>query len=99
MVHAAPIHANAHGFVVADSSLDHLSKLFVVFVALTHIAGIDTVFRQSLGAFGIVGQQTVAVVMEVTDQRDMDVHAVQLFADVWHRLRSLWRVDRDANQL
>ena len=99
LVHAAPIHANAHGFVITDSRLDHLAKLLVVFVTLAHITGIDAVFRQGLGALWIVGQQTVAVVMEVTDQRDMDVHAVQLLADVWHRLRSLGRVDGNAHQL
>ena len=99
MVHAAPVHANAHSFVVTDSGFDHLTELFVVFVAFAHIAGVDAVFRQGLGALWIVCQQTVAVVVKVANQRHMNVHAVQLFADVRNGLRSFRRVDRDAHQL
>lgn len=37
--------------------------------------------------------------MEVSDQRHVDPHAVELLADRRHGLRSLWRIDRDADHL
>jgi len=52
-----------------------------------------------LRARRVVGQQAVAVVVEVADQRHVDAHAVELLADVGHRGGGLWRVDRDADHL
>ena len=37
--------------------------------------------------------------MKVADQRHVDAHAVELLADMGHRLRRFGRVDRDAHQL
>ena len=74
--------------------LDHLRELAVVLVALADVAGVDAVLGQRLGAGRIVGQQAVAVVVEVADQRHVDAHAVELLADVRHRRRRLGRVDR-----
>jgi hypothetical protein len=43
LIQAAPIHADAHGFVVLGGGLNHHRKLAVVLVALAHIAGVDAV--------------------------------------------------------
>ena len=99
LVQTAPVHANAHRLAVAQRHLDHLGKLPVTLVAAAHIAGGDAVFGQSLGAGRVVRQQLVAVVVKVANQRHMDAHAVELLADVGHRLRRFVVVDGDAHQL
>ena len=60
---------------------------------------VDAVLRERLGAGRKLGEQAVAVVVEVADQRHVDAHAVELLADVRHGLRRLGRVDGDAHQL
>ena len=97
LVQAAPVHSNAHRFVVAHGRFDHLAKLLVVLVTLAHVAGVDAVFGEGLGAVGVIGQQAVTVVMEVANQRDVNAHAVELFAHMRHGLRCLRRVDRQAH--
>jgi hypothetical protein len=45
------------------------------------VARIDPVLRERLRAVGKLGQQLVAVVMEVADQRHVASHAIELLAD------------------
>ena len=99
LVQAAPVDADADRLVPAGGNLDHLGKLPVTLVTATDVAGVDAVLGQRLGAGRVVGQQAVAVVVEIADQRHMHAHAVQLLADVRHGLRGLVVVDRDAHQL
>ncbi len=47
------------------------------FFAEADIAGIDAVLGQRLGAAGIVGEQLVAVVVEVADQRHVDAQPIE----------------------
>ena len=54
LIQTAPIDANAHRFVPAQSRLDHLGELFIVFVAFAHVAWVDAVFGQRLRAIGVV---------------------------------------------
>ncbi len=68
-------------------------------VALAHVTRIDTVFGQRLRAIRVIGQKPVAVVVEVTHQRHINAHAVQLLADIGNRLRRLRGVDGDAYHL
>jgi len=60
---------------------------------------IEAVLRERLGAIGIVGQQAVAVVVEIADERHVDAHAIELLADVRHLRRGLGRVHGDADHL
>ena len=99
LVEAAPIDANAHRFVPTQGGLNHLGKLLVFLVAFAHVAGIDAVFGQSLGAIGKFRQQPVAVVMKVANQRHGNAHAVKLLTDVGHGLCRFRRIDGDAYQL
>ena len=99
LVEAAPVDADAHRLGVLRRHLDHLGELAVVLVALADVARVDAVLRQRLGAGRIVGEQAVAVVVEVADQRHVDVHPVELLADVRHRRGGLGRVDGDAHHL
>ena len=99
LVQAAPVHADANGFVVPGRDFHHLAKLAVAFVAPAHVAGVDAVFGQRLGAGRMVAQQTVAVVVKVADQRHVNAHAVELLPDVRHGLGGFVVVDGDAHQL
>ena len=99
LVEAAPVDADAHRLVVLRRGFDHLRELAVVLVALANVAGVDAVLAQRLGTGRVVRQQPVAVVVEVADQRDVDAHAVELFADVGHGRRRLESVDGDAHHL
>ena len=47
----------------------------------------------------MIGQQLVADVVEVADQRHADATRQKLVADVRHRRRALVAIDRDANKL
>jgi hypothetical protein len=55
--------------VQARRHFDHLRELAVLLVALAHVAGVDAVLAERLGHGRMVGQQAVAVVVEVADQR------------------------------
>ena len=47
----------------------------------------------------MIGQQLVAVVVEIADQRHSHTHALELLADPRHRRRRLVVIDGDAHQL
>ena len=98
LIETAPVHPDAHGFVVSLGDVDHLTELLVFLVALAHIARVDAVLGQRAGAIGKVGQQPMAVVMKVADERHRNAHAVELLADGRHSRCSLGRVHRDAHQ-
>jgi hypothetical protein len=55
LVQAAPVDADAHRLVVARRHFDHLRKLRIALGALAHVARVDAVLGQRLGALGIVG--------------------------------------------
>ena len=97
LVQAAPVDADAHGLVPAHGGFDHQAKLGVALIALADIAGVDTVLGQGLRAVRVIGQQAVAVVMKVADQRHVNAHAVELFAHIRHSGSGFRRIDRDAN--
>ena len=72
LIERAPVDADAHRLVVLDRHLDDLGELRVALVLEADIAGIDAVFVERLGAAGVIGQQRVAVVVEVADERHVD---------------------------
>ena len=84
LVEAAPVHADAHRLVALAGDLDHLGKLRVALGAAPHIAGIDAVLVQRVGAVRMFAQQLVAIEMEVADQRHIDARRAQLVADMRH---------------
>src|SRR5690554_6017132 len=99
VIQAAPVHADAHGLVVATSHLDHLREVIVALLAAAYIARVDAVLGQRLRTFGKLRQQLVAVVVKVANQRDRNIHAVKLLAYGGDFARRLGRVDRNAHQL
>ena len=99
LVETAPVDTNAHSLVPSHGRFDHLAKLLVALVPLAHIARVDPILGQGLGTVGKLGEQAVAVVVEITNQRNTFTHAVELFADVRHRRGRLGGIDRDADKL
>ena len=99
LVQRAPVDADAHRLVVAAGELDHLRELLVAPIAATHIAGIDAVLGQGLGAGRMFRQQAVTVEVEVADQRYLQAHGVQPLADLRYRCGCLLGVHRNAHQL
>ena len=72
LVERAPVDADPHRLVVAERELDQGRELAVALLAEADIAGIDAVLGERLGAGRMVGQQRVADVVEVADQRHVD---------------------------
>ena len=98
LIERAPIGADAHRLVVADRGLDDGAELPVLLVLEADIAGIDAVLVERLGAGRMLGQQLVADVMEVADQRHAHVHLGEPVADMRNRGRGLVAVDGDAHE-
>jgi hypothetical protein len=60
---------------VADRGLHDGAELPVLFLLEADIAGIDPIFVERLRAGGVIGKKLVADVMEIADDRRVDVHA------------------------
>jgi hypothetical protein len=61
--------------------LDHLRELPVALAPLPTLPGLMRYLDSACAQAGWLGQQLVAVVVEVADQRHVDAHAVELLAD------------------
>ena len=79
--------------------LDDGAELPVLLLLEAHIAGIDAVLGQSLGAGRMIGEELVADIMEVADEGHVDAEPVEALADPRHGGRSLVAVDGDAHDL
>ncbi len=99
LVERAPIGADAHRLAVLDRGLDDRGELAVLLLLEADIAGIDAVFVERFRAGGIIGEQLVADVMEIADDRHIDPAREQPLLDVRHGGRRLVAVDRDAHDL
>ena len=69
-VETSPIDADAHRLRVNARLLDHRRELRIALAALADVAGIDAELRERASAVGHLGEQLVAVEMEVADQRN-----------------------------
>ncbi len=98
LIERAPIGADPHRLVVLVGDLDDVGELGVALVLEADIAGIDAVFVERFGAGRIVGQELVADIMEVADQRRGDAALAQAVADMRHGGGGLLAVDRDPHQ-
>ena len=81
LVERAPIGADADRLAVPDRHLDDGAELPVFLLLETDIAGVDAVFVESLGAGRMIGQQLVADIMKIADQRHRDAEPVQTVAN------------------
>ena len=55
-------------------------------------------YLASLRAFQMICQQAVAVVMEIANQRHIDIHAIEMLPDLGDRCGCFRRVDGNADQ-
>ena len=99
LVERAPVDADAHRLLPAQRRIDDGGELAVLLVLEADVAGIDAVLAERLGAGRVVGQQRVAVVVEVADERRDDATLREPVADVRHGLGRLVAVDGDADEL
>ncbi len=99
LIERAPVDADAHRLVMARGDLDHPGEVVFALRTTADVAGIDAVGGQRLRAARIVDQQLVAVVVEVTHQRHVDAHAIELIADRLDLGRGFGRVDGDPHHL
>ena len=98
LIERTPIGADPHRLVVLLRHLDDVGELAVALGLEADIAGIDAVFVERLGAGRMVGQQLVADVMEVADQRRGDAALAQVVADMRHGGGGLVAIHGDAHQ-
>ncbi len=82
-----------------DRGLDNGAELPVLLFLEADIAGIDAIFVERLGAGRMIGQKLVADIVEVADDRHVDIHFEKPLLDVRYRGRGLVAVDGDAHDL
>jgi len=99
LVEGPPIDADAHRLVVFHGGFDDGAELLVLFRLEPDIARIDPIFGQRLGAPGMVGEQFVADIVKIPDQRHIDPQSVEPLPDLWHGGRRLVPVHGDSNDL
>jgi hypothetical protein len=99
LVEASPVDPDAHRLVVLDGDVDDGRELPVALVLEADIAGIDAVFGERLGTGRVLGEQRMAVIVEVADEGHVDATSVEFVADMRHGNRSLRPVDRHAHEL
>src|SRR5712692_1461756 len=92
LVEAAPVDTDADGLAIVDGDFHDGAEVLVVMLA-AHIARIDAVLGQRPGAGGVLGEQDVAVVVEVADDRRL-----HLTDDLGDGARGLFIVDRHAHE-
>src|SRR5450759_1716662 len=97
LVERAPVHADAHGFLILRGNLNHGAEVVVVLASDAGIARIDAVLGQALGAAGVLGQQEVSVVMEVADDGHAQALLLESLYDVGDGLSGIVIIDRDAD--
>ena len=82
LVERSPVHADAHRLLILHRDFDHGAEIGVAGLADAGVAGIDAVLGQIARALGILGQQNMAVVVEVADDGHADALLVELLDDV-----------------
>ncbi|MCG3775837.1 MAG: hypothetical protein JW395_2683 [Nitrospira sp.] len=98
-VERAHVHPDAHGLVVVHRHLADGGKLLVALFALAHVAGVDAVFVERLGATRHLGEQAMAVVVEVANDGGRDPGVAHARYNLGHALRRARRVHGNAHQL
>ena len=99
LVERPPVHADPHRLVVPDRGFDDRRELAVLLLLEADVPRVDAVLGQSLGAGRMIGEELVADIVEVADQRHVDAEPRQAVADAGHGRRALVAVDGDAHDL
>jgi hypothetical protein len=89
---------DAHRFVVFQCHLDDGRELFVPFILEADVAGIDAVLVERFGTSRVVGQQLVADVVEVADNRHVGTELPEPVLNVRHGRGRFVAIDGNAHQ-
>ena len=99
LVEGAAVDADADRLALIAGDLADGRELLVAPLAGADVARIDPVLVERGGAGRIAGEQEMAVVVEVADERCVDAGVVHALADLGHRRGRLRDVHRDAHHL
>src|SRR5690348_11829214 len=97
LIERAAVHADAHGLAVVDGDFADGGELFVAAHALADVAGIDAVFVEGPGTFGIFREKDMAVVMEIADEGRVAAGIEDALLDFGHGGGGFRDVDGDAD--
>ncbi len=98
LIERAAVDADAHGLVVVTRDFADGGELLVAALPGAHVAGIDAEFIERAGAVGIFGEQDVAVVMKITDERDVAAGIEEAFFDFGDGGRGFGDIYGDADE-
>src|SRR5690625_1306005 len=82
-----------------NSHFDHLSEIIFAMATTSECSGVNSVFRQRLGALGVLAQQAMSVEMKIAHQRRRKTHTIELFADSRNGFSSFWCINRYTYEL
>ena len=99
LIERAAIDADAHRLAVVHGDFADRGELLVAPRSRAHVAGIDAVLVEGPRAIGIFGQQDVAVVVKIADDRRRASQIAQPRHNFRDRRRRFRHVHRDAHQL
>src|SRR6266478_7072651 len=98
LIERAPIRADAHRLAVLDRGLDNRAELPVLLFLEPDVAGIDPILVERLRAGRMIGQEFMADVMKIADDRYPHAHLQQPLLDARDRGCRLVAVDRRSEE-
>ena len=98
LIERSPIGTDAHGLVVMNGHFDNGGELPVALFTKADITRIDPVFGKGFGASGMGCEQTMANIMEITDQRNRHIMLEQTLFDMRDGSGGLLAVNGNAHQ-
>ena len=97
LIERAAVDADAHRPAIVDRDFADRRELLVAPLAGADVAGIDPVLVERSRTLRIFGQQQMAVVMEIADERRVAAGVEHALFDFWNRSRRFGNVHRHAD--
>ncbi len=98
LVERAPVHADPHRLPVGQRHVDDRAEVLVRALA-ADVAGVDPILGEGAGAGGMTGEEEMAVIVEVADDRHRHAEPIESLRDVRHGRGGLVVVHRHPDQL
>ncbi len=99
LVERAPVHADAHWLLILHRHFDHSAEIRVASASNAGVSGIDAVLGEIARALGILREQHVSVVVEITNDGHVYAQFVEFFDNAGNGGSGLFVIDGDAHQL
>ena len=97
LIKRSAVDAYAHRLAVVAGNAADRGELFVTALAGANVAGIDAIFIESSGAVGIFGQQNMAVIVKIADERRFAAGVEHALLDFGNSGSGFGDVYRDAH--